>query len=260
MISRPGIIFLIIILVIVAAGAILSRQTAVPVQQYTYTVVNSYPHDRTAWTEGLVFQDGLFYESTGMLGQSSIRMVDPTTGKIMNVENLSPLYYGEGISILGNRIYQLTYKNRICLVYSLKAFNQTSTFTYPTEGWGLTNNGTDLIMSDGSANLLFVDPDTFQVVKTITVRNNGVPLTNLNELEYIRGKIYANIWLTNTIAIIDPGTGDIEGMVNLTGLLPAADQQGADVLNGIAYDPSTDRIFVTGKLWPKLFEVKFVRI
>jgi glutamine cyclotransferase len=253
-----GFILLTIVLAIVASGVMLSREAGLPVRQYSYTVIHTYPHDRTAWTEGLVYQDGLLYESTGRLSQSSLRIVDPLTGKILRVQNLSPLYYGEGLSILGNRIYQLTYRNRICLVHNLSTLEQISTFTYTTEGWGLTNNGTDLIMSDGSADLSFIDPDTFQVVKQVTVQNNGVPVTNLNELEYIKGKIYANIWLTDNIAIIDPENGDIEGMVNMTGLLPQSDQEGADVLNGIAYDPSTDRIFVTGKLWPDLFEVRFV--
>jgi len=253
-----GFILLIIVLAIVASGVILSRQAGSPVRQYSYTIIHMYPHDRTAWTEGLVYNDGLFYESTGRLTQSSLRIVDPLTGKILRVQNLSTLYYGEGLSILGNRIYQLTYMNGICLVYNLSTFEQMSTFTYPTEGWGLTNNGTDLIMSDGSATLSFIDPDTFQVVKQVTVRNDGVPVSNLNELEYIKGKIYANIWLTDNIAIIEPETGDIEGMVNMTGLLPKSDQEGTDVLNGIAYDPSADRIFVTGKWWPDLFEVRFV--
>ncbi len=255
-----GFILLIIVLAIVASGVMLSRQAGSPERRYSYTVIHGYPHDRTAWTEGLVYKDGLFYESTGRLSHSSLRIVEPLTGKILRVQNLSPLYYGEGLSILGNRIYQLTYRNGICLVYNLSTFEQISTFTYPTEGWGLTNNGTVLIMSDGSATLSFIDPDTFQVVKRVTVRNDGVPISNLNELEYIRGKIYANIWLTDNIAIIDPETGDIEGMVNMTGLLPQSDQEGVDVLNGIAYDPSADRIFVTGKWWPDLFEVKIVSL
>ncbi len=225
--------------------------------QYTYEVVHAYPHNPDAFTEGLVFINGKLYESTGLNGHSTLREEELETGKVLRNLDIPAEYFGEGLAILNGKAYQLTWQTQKGFVYDLPTFNLINSFTYTGEGWGLTTDGHSLIMSDGTSTIRFLDPATFAVQRTITVKNQGVPVTQVNELEYIKGIIYANVWQTNNIILIDPQTGDVRGVADFSGLLPLEDRANhPDVLNGIAYDPATDRIFVTGKLWPKLFEVK----
>ncbi len=229
-------------------------------QPYGYEVVNSWPHDPRAFTQGLVFNQGVLLESTGLNGQSSLRRVDLTTGRVLQRVNLPQRYFGEGMTVLGGRIYQLTWQNQTGFIYDLSTFDRLGEFSYRGEGWGLTTDGKSLILSDGTAELRFLDPDDFEVTRTLPVTLDGRPLRMLNELEFIEGEIFANIWQTDFVARIDPATGMVTGMIDFTGLLPpAARPPGTDVLNGIAYDPAEKRIFVTGKNWPRLFEVKFQR-
>jgi glutamine cyclotransferase len=223
---------------------------------YPYRVIRSYPHDRLAFTQGLVYEEGFFYEGTGLHGQSALRKVDPATGRILKETRLEPSHFGEGIAIFGNRIVQLTWKSRIGFVYDKNSFQLVRTFAYPGEGWGITHDGKRLIMSDGTSLLRLLDPRDFREVATLGVHDEKGPVTGLNELEYVRGEIYANIWPTERIAVIDPKSGRVRGWIDLKGLLGKVDAQGADVLNGIAYDARGDRLFVTGKLWPKVFEIK----
>jgi glutamine cyclotransferase len=227
---------------------------------YSYEVVNSFPHDPNAFTQGLVWEDGLLYEGTGLNRRSSLRKVDLETGKVLQSQPLAGQYFGEGIVIWGERIYQLTWQSEVGFVYDKDSFSQLSTFTYPTEGWGLTHDGKRLIMSDGTFVLYFRSPDSFAEIGRIHVMDGSRPIVRLNELEYVEGEVFANIWQTDRIARIDPDTGAVVGWIDLTGLLPPQDRAGqqVDVLNGIAYDDANDRLFVTGKLWPKLFEIRLV--
>jgi glutamine cyclotransferase len=230
--------------------------TSEPVYSH-YTVVNTFPHDRGAFTEGLVFWHGHLYESTGLNGHSDLREVDLTTGNVLRQVSLASEFFGEGLALLGDKAYQLTWQNHTAFRYNLADFKLEKTFSYDGEGWGLTTDGTSLIMSDGTSQIRFLDPATFTVQRTINVLLNGVPVKELNELEYIQGEIFANIWQTNYIVRIDPQTGLVLGVIDCTGLLSPADRApDTDVLNGIAYDAEHDRIFVTGKKWPKIFEIK----
>lgn len=228
---------------------------------YTYTIINTYLHDPNAFTQGLVFEDGFFYEGTGQYGASTIRKVMPATGAVLAQESIAPNFFGEGIAIFGDRLYQLTWKSGICFVYDKNTFELQVQFTYSTEGWGLTHDGEKLIMSDGTNIIYFRDPNTFREVGRIEVTDSTGPVHYLNELEYIKGQIFANVWQTDRIACIDPKSGRITGWINLAGILPQTDRlhHRVGVLNGIAYDTATDRIFVTGKWWPKLFEIKLVQ-
>ena len=229
------------------------------VPMLTYKVVNTYPHDRAAFTEGLVMDGGELYEGTGMNGQSSLRRVDLESGKVLQNVALDPQYFGEGVTVWKDQIIQLTWQSHTGFVYDKGSFKLLKTFNYPSEGWGLTHDATSLIMSDGTPTIRFLDPVTFQETKRITVTDKGQPVSNLNELEYVRGEILANVWQTDRIARISPETGTVIGWIDLGGLLSLADrQQPVDVLNGIAYDAEHDRLFVTGKLWPKLFEITLV--
>ncbi len=229
------------------------------ITRYTYEIVQTYPHDRDAFTQGLVFEDDILYEGTGLNGRSTIRKVALETGEILEIHKLSDRFFGEGITIYGDKIIQLTWQSNTGFVYEKDTFELLDEFTYPTEGWGITHDGTQLIMSDGSSTIYFWDPESLQEIDRIEVFNNNGPLVRLNELEYVQGEIYANIWQTDYIAIIDPETGRVTGWINLTGLLkPDALNQPVDVLNGIAYDSKNDRLFVTGKLWPALFEIKLI--
>ncbi len=226
---------------------------------YTYRVVHVYPHDPRAFTQGLVYEDGHLYESTGQLGRSSLREEDLETGRILKFKALSTLYFGEGLTDWGSTLIQLTWQSHIAFVYDRATFRLLRTFDYPYEGWGLTQDGKDLILSDGSATLHFLYPNTFKQVRSIEVTDHGAPVTQLNELEYIHGEIYSNIWHSNRIAVISPATGDVLRWIDLTGLLPPGSVSDPEaVLNGIAYDPAHSRLFVTGKLWPSLFEIKVV--
>ena len=235
----------------------LSTTAAPPV--YSYRVIRSYPHDHQAFTQGLVYEAGELYEGTGLRGQSSLRRVDLETGLVRQQHVLPKQYFGEGITIFGDRIIQLTWQSRIGFVYDRASFQLVQQFSYPTEGWGITHDGNRLIMSDGTANLYFLEPDTFTRIDHIEVHDDQGPVVRLNELEYVRGDVYANVWQTDRIARIELLTGRVVAWIDLTGLLSAADRQPhVDVLNGIAYDAENDRLFVTGKWWPKLFEIQIV--
>jgi glutamine cyclotransferase len=207
----------------------------------------------------LVFADGVLYEGTGLRGQSSLRKVDLKTGTILEVRQLAAHFFGEGITIHGNRVIQLTWRARVGFVYDRQTFQLLDTFNYPTEGWGITYDGRSLIMSDGTSTLYLLDPQTFREVGRLEVHTRDGPVSKLNELEYVQGEIYANVWKTDRIAKISPQTGEVVGWIDLEGLLRQEDRnRRIDVLNGIAYDVKNDRLFVTGKLWPKLFEIELV--
>ena len=233
---------------------------AQPFKRYTYEVVNIFPHDPAAFTQGLVYLDGIFYEGTGRYGHSSLRKVDPATGAVLQQHNLAAEFFGEGIAVVENSIYQLTWQNGTGFIYDKESFNERQRFQYTTEGWGLTFDGHHLIQSDGSATLYFLDPATLREVRRVDVTAAGEPVVRLNELEYIDGRVLANIWQTDYIVQIDPAHGAVEGVIDLTGLLEYAPplQSAVDVLNGIAYDHESQRLFVTGKLWPALFEIRLV--
>lgn len=223
-----------------------------------YEVVAVYPHDQQAFTQGLVFYQGYLYESTGLKGQSSLRKVDLQTGEVLKRYNLSSAYFAEGIAVVGDRLVQLTWKSRRGFVYKLDDFEVLSTFSYETEGWGLTHDGKHLIMSDGSAVLRFLDTDTFESIANLTVRSGLQFIDRLNELEYIEGLIYANVFRSTSIAIIDPRSGEVVDFLDLRQLVEAETtlSQSAGVLNGIAYDKNEKRIFVTGKNWRRLYALR----
>lgn len=225
---------------------------------YSFEVVATYPHDTKAFTQGLFYQDGVLYESTGQYGESSLRRVDLETGEVLARADLEARYFGEGIAPYRDGIVMLTWRSQTGFVYDRDTFERLRTFRYSGEGWGLTFDGAHLIMSDGTSTLRFLDPETFEETRRLTVRDARGPVGNLNELEYIDGKVYANIWRTDRLAIISPQTGEVTAWVDLRGLLPPALRAGADVLNGIAYDAEGDRLFVTGKLWPTLYEIRLV--
>jgi glutaminyl-peptide cyclotransferase len=228
-------------------------------QRLGYQVVKSYPHDPQAFTQGLLYENGFLYESTGLEGASSLRKVELTTGRILQIEPLSGNLFGEGLALWKDRLVQLTWTTRIGFVYDLHSFKLIRNFNYSTEGWGLTQDGIRLILSDGSATLHFLDPDTFQEKKRIEVKDQGKPIDKLNELEFVKGEILANIWGTDLIAQISPQSGEVTAWIDLKGLLGPQNLAGrVDVLNGIAYDSRGNRLFVTGKLWPRLFEIKLV--
>jgi glutamine cyclotransferase len=225
----------------------------------TYQVVHAYPHDQQAYTQGLIYLEGHLYESTGLYGHSSLRMEDLETGHILQYQNVPSQYFAEGLVSWGSTLIQLTWQNHIALVYDRFSFQLLRSLPYSGEGWGLTQDGKSLILSDGTATLRFLDPITFRLLRRFTVKDHGLPITQLNELEYVHGQIYANIWHSDHIARISPATGKVLGWIDLTGLLPADQRSSQEaVLNGIAYDPIHDRLFVTGKLWPKLFEIKVI--
>ena len=226
---------------------------------YTYEIIESYNHDEMAFTQGLEFIDGFLFESTGLFGESTLRKVDLKTGKVLEIIDLQEQYFGEGITIMNDRIIQLTWISNKGFVYEKDSFELISEFTYPTEGWGITNDNSQLIMSDGTSNLFFLDPITFQITKQVQVIDKE-PVSNLNELEYIQGKIWANIWNQDKIAIINPETGNVEGWIDLTGINNENTQDQNKVLNGIAYDSEKDRLFVTGKKWSKLFQIEVKKI
>lgn len=267
---RPGLVRFLLLL---AAGAVVATLVArVPdpaappsVQSgpalYGYRVINTYPHDSRAYTQGLVYRDGFLYESTGLNGRSTLRKVRLQTGEVLQQHRLDARHFGEGLVDWRNRLIQLTWQSNVGFVYDLATFKPVGTFTYPGEGWGLTHDGQRIIMSDGQpgGELRFLDPDTLRETGRLTVRDAGRPVANLNELEFVRGEIFANIYQTERVARIDPATGAVVGWVDLSGLLTPAERPGTDVLNGIAYDPAGDRLFVTGKLWPRLFEIRLER-
>lgn len=226
---------------------------------YTYKIVNTYPHDKSAYTQGLVYADGFLYEGTGQNGESSIRKVDLESGNVLQLHELSEDYFGEGIVVYKDRIIQLTWQSKIGFFYDRASFVPIEEFYYTWEGWGLTFDGERLIMSDGTSKIYFLDPETFEELGEIEVKDNGKPVEKLNELEFINGEVFANVWQTDKIVKFSPKSGKVTGWINLSGLLNSADRHvRIDVLNGIAYDVENDRIFVTGKYWPKLFEIKII--
>lgn len=225
--------------------------------QKDYEVVNTYPHDPTAFTQGLIFQDGALIESTGLEKHSTLRRVELQTGKVLQKVDVPPYFFAEGMTLFGGKIYQLTWKGEKGFIYDPQTFEKTGEFTYTGEGWGLTHDADSLILSDGSNQIRFLDPATYKVKRTISVLDGDKPLEEINELEYVKGEILANVWHDNRIVRIDPQTGHINGWVDLSGLLKPGEVTDEEaVLNGIAYDERGDRLFVTGKLWPKLFEIK----
>jgi glutamine cyclotransferase len=228
-----------------------------PTPVYSYKIVNTFPHDRRAYTQGIVYLDGELFEGTGLNGRSSLRRVELESGRVLERRTLLPSYFGEGITILNDRIYQLTWKSGVGFVYERASMKLVREFRYGVEGWGITHDGKRLIMSDGTSTLYFWDPDTLLETGRLTVRDGGVRVENLNELEYIDGEIYANIWMQERIARISPETGKVLAWIDLTGILEKRGR-GEDVLNGIAWDATGKRLFVTGKLWPKLFEIELV--
>ena len=228
-------------------------------ESWTVKVVAAYPHDPAAFTQGLAIHFGRLYEGTGQFGASSIRRVDLTTGRVEKQRPLNGRYFGEGIAVLDDRLYQLTWQNQAAIVYDLETFDVLQTFPFSGEGWGLTHDGTHLIASDGSATIRFFDPSTFEVVKTLVVREGDRPIDQLNELEYIEDEIWSNIWHEDRIVRISPVTGDVLGWIDLASLYPRSVRGAEAVLNGIAFDAAAERLFVTGKNWPQLFEIQVVR-
>jgi glutaminyl-peptide cyclotransferase len=253
---------------ILIASAALALCACAPVSQaggipeYGYEVVHTYAHDPRAYTQGLFYMNGIMYESTGLWGESSIRKVRFETGEVLEKRDIPEQYFGEGIINWKDRLIELTWKNEMGFIYDLASFAPKGQFQYPGEGWGLTQDGKRIIMSDGTAQLRFWDPETLRELGRVTVTDDTGPVKELNELEWVKGEVYANIYETDRIARINPSSGKVTGWIDLTGILPPADRTGlepGDVLNGIAYDARTGRLFVTGKRWPKLFEIRLVK-
>lgn len=233
----------------------LPHRSSAPVARYE--VVRTYPHDPEAFTQGLSLVDGVLYEGTGLNGRSSIRRVRLENGEVLKIRKVPEEYFGEGIAVWRNRIFELTWRSGVGFIYDRESLEKIGTFTYPGEGWGLTHDGRRLIMSDGTSWLRFLDPDTQKETGRVQVRDGGSAVEHLNELEFVKGEILANVWQTDRIARIDPATGRVRGWIDFSGLLSPRDAgRGVDVFNGIAWDAAGDRLFVTGKLWPRLFEVK----
>jgi len=235
-------------------------ETVVNPTYYDYRVINTYPHDDTAFTQGLFFDHGVMFESTGLIGQSTLRRVDLATGEVLQRTDLADDLFGEGIALAGDKIISLTWRAGKGFVFDKKTFSKLKSFSYEGEGWGITFDGAQLIMSDGTATLRMLDLETLDVTSTLDVSFRGKPVRRLNELEWIDGAIFANIWGMNAIVRIDPNSGVVTGVIDLRGLLPEEDftEGKTNVLNGIAYDAETKRLFVTGKNWPKLFEIELV--
>lgn len=255
--KRRQLLSVLLIIVILASSIILfvvltgKPANSEPVY-YTYNVVNTYPHDENAFTEGLVYENGSLYESTGRYGSSTLRRVNLETGEVLQLYTLPSMYFGEGIAIFEDKITQLTWTEHKGFVYDKDSFELLQEFNYSSQGWGITYDGNQLIMSNGSSTLTFLDPETFEKIGQVEVHDTA-PVTNINELEYVNGKIYANIWMEEKIAIINPQTGQVEGWIDLSGI---QNHDVDNVLNGIAYDAEGNRLFVTGKRWPHLFEIQ----
>jgi glutamine cyclotransferase len=227
--------------------------------RFGFRVVKAFPHDPTAFTQGLVFADSIFYESTGLNGFSTVRKVTPETGAVIQQVPVEEQYFAEGLALVGDELVQLTWQTKVGFVYDKATLKRLRTFNYPTEGWGIAYDGTRLVMSDGSSRLFFLDAKTQKVLRSMQVTDGGRPVEQLNELEFVRGELWANVWMTDRIARINPQTGQVKGWIDLTGLLrPEARGPQGDVLNGIAWDKAGDRVFVTGKKWPWLFQIEVV--
>lgn len=247
-------------LVVIVLSLFASSCVNAKVRQYKAQVVAEYPHDRTSYTQGLFFYDGQMYESTGLNGKSTFRKVDIRTGKALYRLNFDRRYFLEGSVEKDGNIYMLTWQNNVAFVYDAKTLKYKKSYSYPREGWGLTTDGKSLIASDGSANLYFLDDD-FRTARKLTVRLNGRPVNDLNELEYIDGKIWANVYLTDLIVIVNPADGNVEATVDCSGLLPSRLRyDDTDVLNGIAYNPLNGKIYLTGKNWCRLYEIKLAEV
>ena len=230
------------------------------VPKYSYQIVNIWPHDSNAFTQGLILMDGKLLESTGQEGRSSLRSVELETGKILKKVDVPEPYFAEGIAVLNGKVYQLTWQHHLGFIYDSQNFQRVGEFNYDGEGWGLTTDGNSLILSDGSNRIRFIDPSSFRVTKTITVLDGRAPVRELNELEFVQGEIYANIWHDDRIATIDSQSGRVTSWIDLTGLIPRNELPDPEaVLNGIAYDQANNKLYVTGKLWPRLFEIKVKR-
>lgn len=265
--AAPNIAVLLTVASILTIASVISALAAGGVEEppsnetppaYGFRVVAAYPHDPEAFTQGLAFRDGLLYEGTGLYGGSEILEVVLETGEVTRSRTLPPSLFGEGIALMDDKLVQLTWRSRIGLLWDIENFTIVGAFYYQTEGWGITSDGQSLIMSDGSSKLRFLDPETFVVTRSLEVKAEGQPLERLNELEYVEGLIYANVWKTDEIAIISPEDGELVGWIDLAGLLSEEERQNVGVLNGIAYDPGSERLFVTGKLWPRIFEIEVV--
>lgn len=242
------------LLVLLMLSTLVQPSSCVPI--LGYRVVRAYPHDTGAFTQGLAYEGGVLYEGTGGYGGSSIRRVDLETGAVQRIRWLDGSLFGEGVALWKDDIIQLTWRSGTGLVYDRENLTPTGRFSYSTEGWGIASDGVRLFMSDGTERLYVLDPGTFEVTGVLEVTADGSPLGGLNELEYIDGEIFANLWPTDRIAILSPETGEVRAFLDLQGLLTDQERRGADVLNGIAYDREGERIFVTGKLWPKLFHIQ----
>ncbi|MBQ7222934.1 MAG: glutaminyl-peptide cyclotransferase [Bacteroidales bacterium] len=251
----------VIIGLIMTAGTVTSCAQSTKVQNYTYKVLETYTHDTSAYTQGLFFDGDNFYETTGQYGESSLRRVDLKSGRVLQREVFDPKYFVEGSCVIGDRLYVLTWLENVCFVYDKNTFKKIGQFTTRREGWGLTTDGKYLIQSDGSAQIYFIDPATFVNQRSITVRLNGKTQTLLNELEYIDGKIWANVYTEDIVVIINPDTGNVEGVVDFSNILPKNLRTSrTDVLNGIAYEPESGSLYVTGKYWPRLYKVEIVPV
>jgi len=236
-----------------------NRSVNTALLSYTYDVIKVYPHDKNAFTQGLVIEKDVLYESTGLYGNSTLRRVELETGNVLQIYSLPSAFFGEGITIFGDKIIQLTWQSQTGFVYDKHSFDLLREFSYPTEGWGITNDGSQLIMSDGTEILHFLNSETFEKVGQVEVHDDE-PVTNLNELEYINGEVYANIWGEEKIAVIDPHTGQVKGWIDLTGIYNQENRDPNNVLNGIAYDAEANRLFVTGKMWSQLFQIKVLAL
>ncbi len=252
---------LLVLTIVIGISILFSNQNKTTnngTQNYTYSVVHAYPHDTSAFTEGLVYAEGFLYESTGLYGSSTLRRVDLTSGDVLQETHLGGQFFGEGLAVLNDSFVQLTWQEHVGFVYDRVSFALLQNFTYGTEGWGLTFDGQSLIVSDGTDNLYFLDPFTFQRTGQVQVREGNAAVANLNELEYVNGDVYANIFQQQKIAIINPQTGQVKAWIDLTGLQDLNGFNSEMVLNGIAYDNQNGRLFVTGKNWPQLFEIELV--
>jgi glutamine cyclotransferase len=225
--------------------------------KYTYQVIATYPHDPQAFTQGLIFHEGFLYESTGLYGESSLRKIDLRTGKVLLENKIDEIHFAEGLTLFNNLLIQLTWKSHLGFLYEVDTFEYIGSFDFPYEGWGITHDNKNLIISDGSDTLHFLDPKNFLVTKEIQVHLNGLMINQLNELEFINGKIYSNVWHTNLILIINPDDGEVIGWINLTGLEKQSDLS-KNVLNGIAFDQTNNHLFITGKNWPHLYEILLI--
>src|SRR5882757_8019005 len=261
---RPSRRFAVAILLSALAQSVLgqsSHQTfATGPPHYTFRVVRTFPHDQNAFTQGLAYRDGFLYEGTGLNNQSSLRKVRLETGEIVQRVDLAPEFFGEGITLLKNEVIQLTWQSHVGFVYNVRDFHLLRRFSYSGEGWGLTTNGREIFMSDGTSEIRVLDAGTLAEKRRFTVRDGDVPVDQLNELEWVDGQIFANVWQTDRIARISPQSGKVVGWIDLRGLLsPMYRLESGAVLNGIAYDSKRKRLFVTGKLWPSIFEIKLVQ-